>query len=141
MTSAKVVRKGSYQGVPQWGISTSSEITPSKVIAKKWAALENARRSFTLYTASVLLFASICWGQNFANSAVQPQYIPEHPQHADQHGMRPEVPLMSSGVTSGHGERPLWEVYHPSEVDLAEFARQYRLQHKKEPKSGMVYTN
>ena len=28
MTLSKVVRKGSYQGVAQWGISTSSEITP-----------------------------------------------------------------------------------------------------------------
>jgi hypothetical protein len=43
MTLSKVVRKGSYQGVAQWGISTSSEITPSKATAQKWAALENAR--------------------------------------------------------------------------------------------------
>lgn len=38
----KVVRKGTYQGVSQWGISNSSEITPSKKTAEKWAALENA---------------------------------------------------------------------------------------------------
>lgn len=44
MTLAKVVRKGSYQGVPQWGISTSSEITPNRAIAQKWADLENAAR-------------------------------------------------------------------------------------------------
>lgn len=43
MAIAKVVRKGSYQGVRQWGISTSGEITPSKKVAKKWAALENHR--------------------------------------------------------------------------------------------------
>ena len=43
MTLSKVVRKGSYQGVAQWGISTGSEITPSKATAQKWAALENAR--------------------------------------------------------------------------------------------------
>jgi hypothetical protein len=43
MTLAKVVRKGSYQGVSQWGISTSSEITPSRATARKWADLENAR--------------------------------------------------------------------------------------------------
>ena len=42
MTLAKVVRKGSYQGVSQWGISTSAEITPSKATAAKWAELENA---------------------------------------------------------------------------------------------------
>ena len=44
MTLAKVVRKGHYQGVPQWGISTSAEITPSKATAKKWATLENTQR-------------------------------------------------------------------------------------------------
>ena len=43
MTLAKVVRKGSYQGVAQWGISTSAEITPSRKTAQKWADLENAR--------------------------------------------------------------------------------------------------
>jgi len=42
MTLSKVVRKGSYQGVAQWGISTSSEITPSRKTAQKWAELENA---------------------------------------------------------------------------------------------------
>ena len=42
MTLSKVVRKGSYQGVAQWGISTSSEITPSRKTARKWAELENA---------------------------------------------------------------------------------------------------
>ena len=45
MTLSKVVRKGSYQGVAQWGISTSSEITPSRKTARKWAELENARYS------------------------------------------------------------------------------------------------
>jgi hypothetical protein len=43
MTLSKVVRKGSYQGVSQWGIDTSSEITPSRKTAQKWAELENAR--------------------------------------------------------------------------------------------------
>lgn len=43
MTLSKVVRKGSYQGVSQWGIDTSSEITPSRATARKWAELENAR--------------------------------------------------------------------------------------------------
>ena len=43
MTLAKVVRKGNYQGVSQWGVSTSSEITPSRATARKWAELENAR--------------------------------------------------------------------------------------------------
>lgn len=46
MTLSKVVRKGSYQGVAQWGVSTSSEITPSRKTARKWAELENARRQW-----------------------------------------------------------------------------------------------
>lgn len=37
----KVERKGSYQGVPQWGISGSAEQTPSKATAQKWADAEN----------------------------------------------------------------------------------------------------
>lgn len=42
MTLSKVVRKGTYQGVQQWGINTASEITPSKATAEKWVRLENA---------------------------------------------------------------------------------------------------
>ena len=44
MTEVKVERKASYQGVPMWGINTSSEITSSRKTAAKWAALENASR-------------------------------------------------------------------------------------------------
>lgn len=43
----KVERKGSYQGVPQWGITGAAEITPSKATAEKWARLENAARRTT----------------------------------------------------------------------------------------------
>lgn len=35
----KVERRGSYQGVPQYSITGASEITPSRAVAKKWAAL------------------------------------------------------------------------------------------------------
>lgn len=41
----KVERKGTYQGVPQWGITGQAEITPSKATAEKWAQLENANRN------------------------------------------------------------------------------------------------
>lgn len=46
MKQVTVVRKGTYQGVPQWGISTSNEMTPDKKTAEKWAQLEmiNQRR-------------------------------------------------------------------------------------------------
>jgi hypothetical protein len=40
----RVERRGSYQGVPQYGITEQAEITPSRKTAVKWAALENARR-------------------------------------------------------------------------------------------------
>jgi hypothetical protein len=33
----------SYQGIPQYGITGHTEITPSRKTAEKWAALENAR--------------------------------------------------------------------------------------------------
>ena len=36
----KVERKGTYQGVPQWGITDSPEKTPSRSTAVRWAALE-----------------------------------------------------------------------------------------------------
>lgn len=38
----RVVRKGSYQGVPQWGLANCAAITPSRATAEKWAALELA---------------------------------------------------------------------------------------------------
>jgi hypothetical protein len=41
----RVRRMGSYQGVPQWGITGSSEVTPSRSVAQKWAQLENADRA------------------------------------------------------------------------------------------------
>ncbi len=44
MTLTKVERKGTYQGVPQWGITGQAEITPSRATAEKWARLENANR-------------------------------------------------------------------------------------------------
>ncbi len=47
MTLAKVERKGTYQGVPQWGITGSAEITPSRATAEKWARLENATKGHT----------------------------------------------------------------------------------------------
>lgn len=41
---ARIERKGTYQGVPQWGITGSAELTPSRATAEKWARLENAER-------------------------------------------------------------------------------------------------
>ena len=55
MTLSKVVRKGSYQGVSQWGINTSSEITPSRKTAQKWAELENAHNKQAKSTWEVIV--------------------------------------------------------------------------------------
>lgn len=41
----KVERRGTYQGVPQYGITGCTEITPTLATAKKWAALANAERT------------------------------------------------------------------------------------------------
>lgn len=40
----EVERRGPYQGVPQYGITGCAESTPSRAVAVKWAALENAVR-------------------------------------------------------------------------------------------------
>ena len=103
--------------------------------------LQSASIKCTLCTVLVLICTSVVWGQSTLNSQPNPQYLPDHPQHADVHPMGIEVPLASSGVTTGVGERPLSECYKPVEVDLAEFARQYRAEHAKAPQSGTVYTN
>jgi hypothetical protein len=67
-------------------------------------------------------------------SAVQPvngptYSVPDHPQHAAQHDLRPEVSLLGGGsVTYAQGERPLWEFGSDRvEVPLGDIARKYRL--------------
>ena len=44
MKNVKVERKGTYQGVAQWGITGCAEMTHSRKTAEKWARLENAAR-------------------------------------------------------------------------------------------------
>lgn len=49
MKKVKVEKRGSYQGVPQYGITGYAEITPSRKTAEKWAALENARLTNNIF--------------------------------------------------------------------------------------------
>jgi hypothetical protein len=83
---------------------------------------------------AVLVFAllSSCHAQ-VASGGQQGVYtntvqIADHPQHADQHDLRQEVSLLgSNGVSSAHGERPLWEFgSEKAETPLGDVARYYR---------------
>ena len=42
MRDIKVERRGSYQGVSQYGITGCAEITPTRAVAEKWARLARA---------------------------------------------------------------------------------------------------
>ncbi len=90
----------------------------------------------------VILFGSTGHCQNVRSSVVNPWQSPDHPQHADAQPMRAEQSLSDgSGITYGHGERPMWECYKPKDeqVSLGEIARKYREQ--AETKTKVVYEN
>lgn len=84
----------------------------------------------------LLLVSSAAFGQSVAGmgGSVQAPYtntyvMQDHPQHATQTDLRPEVSLLgSNGVTVAHGERPLSDFPDDSvrEVPLGTIARQYR---------------
>jgi hypothetical protein len=80
-----------------------------------------------LFLATAAAHAQYSSGQQAAyTNTVQ---MPEHPQHADQHDLRPEVSLLgSNGTTTAHGERPLWD-FPDDRVPgkpLGDVAREYR---------------
>src|SRR5580658_4453157 len=61
---------------------------------------------------------------------VGPTYsVPDHPMHAEQHDLRPEVSLIGGNAyTYAQGERPLWEFGSDRvERPLGDVAREYRL--------------
>lgn len=82
------------------------------------------------FLAIFLLCTAAAFGQYVGtiNSQVYPIQMPDHPQHADQHDMRSEQSLLTTGgiiVTSG--ERPLSDfgLVKP-EVSLGDAARAFR---------------
>lgn len=69
--------------------------------------------------------------------------IPEHPEHAEAHGMAAEQSIMSGGsdtYTVAHGEQPLWE-FGPVSVEpsLGDVARAYRKEKLTAKKAEIVF--
>jgi len=84
-----------------------------------------------------VLIASAAFAQT-AGVAVQPLNGPSYqpysnPQHASQHDMATSQSLLGEGgVTSAHGERPLWEFGspNPEPTPLGDVARAFRKEKK-----------
>jgi hypothetical protein len=70
--------------------------------------------------------------------------LPEHPQHAEAHGMATEQSIMSGGGSNPYsvaqGERPLWE-FGPVSVEpsLGDVARAYRKEKLTAKKAEIVF--
>lgn len=80
-----------------------------------------------------ILCAAAAFGQTapVLPNQVQMVMVPEHPQHADQHEMAVERPLVGGApgtYTYAQGERPLWEFgpAFPPPTPLGDVARAYR---------------
>lgn len=80
----------------------------------------------------ILFVSSLCHGQAYGSNVqplTQPSYtVPDHPMHASQGDLRPEMSLLgSNGVTTAHGERPLSDFPTNTPVKpLGDVAREYR---------------
>src|SRR5208283_5197138 len=91
----------------------------------------------------IFLFASLGHAQ-IAGSSVQPlngpsYSVPDHPQHASQHDLRPEVSLIGgSSYTYAQGERPMSDFPEYRYVKpLGDVAREYREEHAKAEKAAI----
>ena len=86
----------------------------------------------TLLILLVFCTATV-FGQTASVLSSQPQMVtlPEHPQHAEQHELAAERPLVGGSpntYTYAQGERPLWEFgpSFPPPTPLGDVARAYR---------------
>src|SRR5215472_9313476 len=99
--------------------------------------------------ARFLVFLVLCAAAALAQNApvlpnqVQMVQVPDHPQHAEQHAMACERPLVGAGpetYTTAQGERPLWEFGPVSEEpSLGEIARAYGKGKLTAKKAGRVF--
>ena len=98
--------------------------------------------------AIVFLFASLGQAQSMGGvgASIQAPYsnttvMSDHPQHASQHDLATTQSLLGdNGVTSAHGEQPLWEFGSDKvEPSLGDVARAYRKEHKSAEKAVMHY--
>ena len=89
----------------------------------------------TMLLALLLVVSVAMFGQNMGGmgGGMQAPYtntyvMPSHPEHAAQHAMATEQPLVGGGsVTYAQGEQPLWQFGSDRvEVPLGTVAREYR---------------
>jgi hypothetical protein len=99
----------------------------------------------TILVVCCVLCAATAVGQAAGSLSSQPFILqmPEHPQHADAHGMAAEHSIVSGGsnvYTVMHGERPLWE-FGPvtQEPSLGDVARAYRKEKLTAKKAEIVF--
>ena len=98
-----------------------------------------------LFIPALFLLCSAAQAQTAAVLPNQPQIVelPDHPLHAEAHGMAQERPIVGGGpetYTYGHGEQPLWEFPDPKETKpLGDIARDYRQQKLAFKKAGIVF--
>jgi len=98
----------------------------------------------SLLVIVALLAVPAALGQNVGSisSQVVPVYVPDHPQHAEQHSMATEHSLVGSNETYSYaqGERPLWEFGPFTEpTPLGDVAREVRKEKLSTKKATIVF--
>jgi hypothetical protein len=100
----------------------------------------------TTFVVLFVLLSAAAFAQTASSLSSQANALelPSHPQHAEQHEMAVERPLVggsSNTYTYAQGERPLWEFGPVSRpVPLGDVARAYRKQKEaiNAPKAAMI---
>jgi hypothetical protein len=108
--------------------------------------IHGERQNFmkTVLVVLCVLWAATAVGQaGISALSAQPYvpYIPDHAQHATQHAMATEQPLVGGGAyIVMQGERPLWE-FGPvkEEPSLGDVARAYRKEKLTGKKAEIVF--
>jgi hypothetical protein len=100
---------------------------------------------FVMLVACIALCSSGASAQVPGSISSQPQmvYVPEHVQHAEQHSLATERPLVGSTDTYSYaqGERPLWEFgpMLPPPTPLGDVARSFRKDKLTAKKAEIVF--
>ena len=95
-------------------------------------------------SALFLVCATAAFGQNapVLQNQVNMVSIPDHVEHASQHELATSQDLLEhSGISSAHGERPLWEFgpVGPPPTPLGDIARANRKDHELIKKAQIVW--
>ena len=108
---------------------------------------DSQMKTFSLLVVVCIACAAGASAQSLAGSArsSQPQIfvMPEYTQHASQTSLASGHDLLEhSGVTSAHGERPLWELMPEARVTpLGDSARALRKEHVAAKKAVNLWSN